>query len=135
MESSSSSPTLSSSSGSSASSTLSSSPSSSSAESSPTSTTSSSESSYLRNKYSLAFKKKVLSFLEDNPRSINKCAQKFDIDRKLVSRWNQRKTQIFDTKLKRLRYKCEQSGQRCHYMALEKQLAEWMCCIINLVKW
>jgi hypothetical protein len=51
--------------------------------------TSDSPSSQLRRrtKFTLAFKKKILDYLEENNTSINKCAKRFEIDRRLISRW------------------------------------------------
>jgi transposase-like protein len=50
-----------------------------------------------RQKYSLAFKNKVLSYIKQQQVSINHCAKKFEIDRRLISRWLNKKEKIADT--------------------------------------
>lgn len=74
-----------------------------------------------RLKYSLAFKKKVLDYLETNKTSINKCAKDFKLDRRLVSRWLKNKENILETKLNRLRFKVTQSEDRAQFIAMEKK--------------
>ncbi len=62
----------------------------------------------------------MLDSLEEEKLSITKCAKKFELDRRLVSRWKQQKAIIDEARLKRLRYKVEKNEKRCHFEALEK---------------
>jgi hypothetical protein len=79
-----------------------------------------------RLKYSLAYKRKVINYLETNKTSINKCAKEFKLDRRLVSRWLKNKKNILETKCKRLRFKAKQSEDRAKFAAMEKKLDEWI---------
>ncbi|CAF1107941.1 unnamed protein product [Brachionus calyciflorus] len=78
-----------------------------------------------RCRFNLEFNLKVITF-HSNGNSINKCAQHFEIDRRIVSRWIRNQERIKGMKLKRSTFRCKSVNDLASYPFMENQLIEWI---------
>ena len=79
-----------------------------------------------KSRYSIEYRSKVLCYYSDKEKNFTKCAEKFGVERRLISKWWKNRDKIDKVKLKRSRFKLKSEKNHAKFPILEVQLFNWI---------